>query len=61
MDTKLRERFAQLWSRYFNGADLPICLFHSDDATWAERLHPAKGYRCMVVVAYSWRQKRCKR
>ena len=48
MDPELRDKFIQLWSKYFDGAELPICLFYSDDAKWAEQRHPAKGHRCMV-------------
>lgn len=48
MDMGLRERFAALWTKYFDGADLPVCLFYSDDESCGRLLRPAKDHACVI-------------
>lgn len=48
MDTALRDRFAALWGKYFDGAELPICLFYSDDESCGKLLRPVKDHVCMI-------------
>ena len=48
MDSELNERFVALWTRYFPGAQLPICLFYSDDASYERLLRPVHGRMCII-------------
>ncbi len=48
MDMELKDRFLSLWRKYFNGAQLPICLFYSDDASNEQLLRPLKGRMCLI-------------
>jgi len=48
MEMTLRDRFVGLWKRYFNGAELPICFWYSDDESWRKFLRPAKGHVCLI-------------
>ncbi|MCX5797929.1 MAG: DUF169 domain-containing protein [Elusimicrobia bacterium] len=48
MDIALRDRFTALWAKHFDGADLPICLFYSDDESCGRLLHPVKEHVCMI-------------
>ena len=48
MDMELKERFLSLWAKHFGGAQLPICLFYSDDDSYAQYLLPVKGRMCMI-------------
>jgi hypothetical protein len=45
----LKGRFASLWSRYFDGAELPFCLFYSDDPACEVMLRPLKGRACLIA------------
>ncbi|HOJ43056.1 MAG TPA: DUF169 domain-containing protein [Syntrophorhabdaceae bacterium] len=49
MDIKLKERFTSLWTKYFNGASLPIVFFYSDDNRTGQKVKPPKtGHRCVL-------------
>ncbi|MBI5239906.1 MAG: DUF169 domain-containing protein [Elusimicrobia bacterium] len=48
MDMALRDRFIELWAKHFDKAELPICLFYSDDQAYAALLRPVKGHVCMI-------------
>ncbi len=48
MDMELKERFQALWTKHFDGAQLPICLFYSDDSAYGQLLRPIKGRMCMI-------------
>ena len=48
MDRALQDRFVVLWDRYFDGAELPICLFYSDEDSYGRLLRPVKDHVCMV-------------
>ncbi len=48
MDMELRDRFLSLWTKYFDGAQLPICLFYSDDQSSERLLRPLKGRMCLI-------------
>jgi len=50
MDMELKNRFADLWNRYFNGSDLPITFFYSNDESDATRVSPPKGHQCIIGV-----------
>jgi uncharacterized protein (DUF169 family) len=48
VNAELHNRFVSLWSKHFDGADLPICLFYSDDDANEQLLRPVKGRMCMI-------------
>jgi len=48
MDMALKDRFLSLWSRHFDSAQLPICLFYSDDNSHELLLRPLKGRMCLI-------------
>ncbi|MDD5658275.1 MAG: DUF169 domain-containing protein [Elusimicrobia bacterium] len=48
MDIAFRDRFSALWSKYFDGAELPLAFFYSDDESCRALLRPVKGWACMV-------------
>ena len=48
MDIRLRDRFLELWSRYFNGAELPITFGISEQPGDVQRAPAPKGWRCLV-------------
>lgn len=48
MDIDLRDKFVRLWAQYFDGADLPMCFYYSDDEAYRQHLRPSKGHTCMI-------------
>lgn len=48
MNMALKERFLSLWTKYFDGAQLPICLSYSEDNTYEQLLRPIKGRMCVI-------------
>jgi len=48
MDLKLKEKFSNLWPKYFNGASLPITFYYTDEAGRAEPMKPASVHRCII-------------
>jgi hypothetical protein len=48
MDAALRDTFAQLWERYFPGAELPITFEVGGNTEGLERVPAPKGRRCFV-------------
>ncbi|MHC4558374.1 MAG: DUF169 domain-containing protein [Planctomycetota bacterium] len=49
MDIKLREKFLGLWKKYFNGAELPIVFYYTDEQMGAELIKPSSGHRCIMA------------
>jgi uncharacterized protein (DUF169 family) len=49
MDMKRKAGFVRLWGRYFDGAELPIVFYYSDQVGSAQRVKPAAGHRCLFV------------
>jgi uncharacterized protein (DUF169 family) len=50
MDMKRKEEFTKLWSKYFDGAELPMAFYYADGAGSAERVKPAAGgHRCIFA------------
>lgn len=48
MDIELRDRFLNLWSKYFGSAELPIVFFYTyaeGGAQWAEK---PRGWSCII-------------
>ena len=48
MDTRIKGKFIQLWSKYFNGAELPIALYYTDQEGRAELAEPPSEHRCLI-------------
>jgi hypothetical protein len=48
MDTGLRDKFAELWSRYFPSAQLPIVFQYSSTELGSERVRPGSLPRCII-------------
>lgn len=49
MDTKFRQKFIELWDRFFDEAPLPIVFFYSDTTRDAERVRAHVEHRCVVA------------
>jgi len=49
MDREFKDKFTKLWSRFFDGADLPVAFFYSNDEGKGTRLKPPSGHRCVVA------------
>lgn len=50
MELRLKERFIALWTKYFNGAPLPIVFFYSEETHKAQKVKPPKeGHRCILA------------
>ena len=48
MNIELKERFINLWKKYFGEADLPITFYYTEGnggADWAEK---PDGWRCLI-------------
>jgi len=48
METALRDRFIELWEKYFPGAELPIALEFRDESDDARRVPAPGGWRCLI-------------
>ena len=48
MDVKIKEKFVRLWEKYFNGAELPITFYYTDDVGRVEEIKPASDHRCVI-------------
>ena len=48
METKLKERFLNLWKKYFNNAELPITYYYTDEEGHAEKVKPGSVARCVI-------------
>lgn len=48
MNNDLRNRFTELWRRYFNNAELPLAFFYTDQPQDTQPEPPFAGHRCMI-------------
>ncbi|MBN2098244.1 MAG: DUF169 domain-containing protein [Dehalococcoidia bacterium] len=48
MDMMLKDAFSRLWRKYFNGAELPITFYYTDDQGHTEKAKPTSGLRCLI-------------
>ncbi|MFH1647507.1 MAG: DUF169 domain-containing protein [Chloroflexota bacterium] len=48
MDISLKEKFLALWEKHFNGADLPITFYYTDEAGHADAVRPGTVPRCVI-------------
>ncbi len=50
MDMVLKEKFEQLWDRYFDGADLPVCFYYANEQPrGTHRPKPPTRQRCLMM------------
>ena len=50
MDKALKTKFIELWSRYFNAAELPLAFYYTDQADDTERVPAPSAHMCMIGV-----------
>jgi hypothetical protein len=55
MDIKLRDKFIELWKKYFKQDELPLTFFYADESD-AELAVPAKANRCLISFFAKVRQ-----
>jgi uncharacterized protein (DUF169 family) len=48
MDMEIRDRFLELWPRYFHNAELPITFYYGKREGSAERVKPGSLARCLI-------------
>jgi uncharacterized protein (DUF169 family) len=48
MDVKIVEKFSLLWRKYFNGAELPVTFYYTDEEGHAEPVAPGSVPRCVI-------------
>jgi hypothetical protein len=48
MDMKLHEDFTIRWKTYFNGAELPMVFFYTDDIGDIKEAKTSSGHRCFI-------------
>jgi len=50
METSYKERFTMLWEKYFNGAELPITFYYTDEEGHADLVKPGSVHRCVIAA-----------
>ena len=50
MDLGFRERFMKLWRKYFNGAELPITFYYTNEQGRAELVKTPTTHQCLIGV-----------
>ena len=48
MDMDFKTRFIEKWKRYFNGSDLPITFYYTDEDGRADLVSTPKGHQCII-------------
>ncbi len=48
MDMQLKQKFIELWKKYFNDAELPITFYYTDEKGPAELVKPGSISRCVI-------------
>jgi len=48
MDIELKEKFIELWNKYFNNAELPITFYYTDEEEHAEIPKTGSIPRCII-------------
>jgi uncharacterized protein (DUF169 family) len=56
MDLQLKDKFATLWKKYFNNAELPITFYYTDEEGHAELVKPGSVSRCIIGALSSVRE-----
>jgi len=49
MDMKRRDEFARLWHKYFDGAELPVAFYYTDEPGSADLVKSPAGHRCIFA------------
>lgn len=49
MDMKIKERFIELWKRYYDGAEIPIACYYANETGPVQLVKPASGHRCVFA------------
>ena len=50
MNIKIKEKFSELWGKYFNDAELPITFYYTDKEGHAELAKPDSVPRCVIAA-----------
>jgi uncharacterized protein (DUF169 family) len=50
MDLKIKTNFIQLWKKYFNGADLPITFYYTEEVKKIEEAKLSPKTRCLICA-----------
>ncbi|UCH50754.1 MAG: DUF169 domain-containing protein [Chloroflexota bacterium] len=48
MEMEIKEKFGALWKKYFNGAELPVTFYYTNEEGHAELVKPTSGHRCVI-------------
>jgi len=56
MDAKTRENFITLWKRYFDGSELPITFYYTNEEGHAELAKAVSTPRCVIAALSTVRQ-----
>jgi uncharacterized protein (DUF169 family) len=48
MDLDLKDRFLDLWGKYFDSSELPITFFYTDDVGGAELVPAPSAHQCLI-------------
>ena len=49
MNMKIEESFLAQWRKYFDGAELPLVFYYSNDPRSNEVVKPPSGHKCIFV------------
>ncbi|MFH1123174.1 MAG: hypothetical protein V1758_05880, partial [Pseudomonadota bacterium] len=51
MDLKFKERFTERWRKYFNGAELPMTFYYTNEEGRGELVKaPTAAHQCVIGV-----------
>ena len=56
MEQSYKEKFENLWEKYFDKAELPIVFYYSNENTGAELVKPGSTSRCLIGALREVRQ-----
>jgi uncharacterized protein (DUF169 family) len=48
MDIELKQKFLELWKKYFNDAEIPITVYFSEKDNGVDKAIPEKGWSCLI-------------
>lgn len=49
MDMRVKDKFIQLWEKYFDAAELPITFYYTEEEGRAQMVEPpSTGHRCVI-------------
>lgn len=55
MDIQIKEKFVEIWKKYFNDSELPITFYYTDESR-AELFKPDSTSRCLIGALSSVRE-----